>query len=303
MTTTISGLALAASLVMTPARIAAVADADAGARDAVVERIDDALQRWQASCPKAGTYGLCVKFSAPAASAKARQCHAPRLGQVKVIARRKSAAKAQADLAAALADGRKLTAPRGPAAAADFQAALGRAHLAITDADLEAYLKVTMPDDLDFFVEEWKKDSGNPKYQAQYEAQVRKRDASVKKFKAFFDTASEGGNELRKAHVEIKSFADAQLVLDASLRTALAAQHFADQLRTAPLPKSMSTDEMKDAYCGALEDQTEPVEQMAQMAALYCLERAKTTGLTGDTVTACQELYDRYPAPATEPTK
>ena len=55
------------------------------------------------------------------------------------------------------------------------------------DERYEEYLQNTMPEGLDFTVEEWKKDSGLPKWEKEYKDQVKARDDSQKRFKEFFD--------------------------------------------------------------------------------------------------------------------
>src|SRR5690606_9547917 len=58
----------------------------------------------------------------------------------------------------------------------DFRNAVGMAMVYSADADYEEYLRVNIPEDLEFYVEEWKKDSGIPKWEKEYKAQKAKAD-------------------------------------------------------------------------------------------------------------------------------
>ncbi len=275
---------------------AAAASADATAS---IAEIDAALTAWDGSCKK-GAHGLCVQVTPPAAKAPAGRCAPRRLGAIDVRSRGKRGEVAREKLAAAVAKAEALPDPSDAGDKAALAAALAQGKIALLDQDMEAFLALTMPTDLDFFVEEWKKDSGNPKWEAQYERQVAKKEASMKKFKAFFDAKTKLGTALTKDLAGLKKFGEGHVVIEAALKTAWLSQNMADELSAAPIPKSLAKAEVKEAYCDALEGQAEGPEKTAKDALVYCTNKALETKVTGDAVDACRDLLGRYPKDGSE---
>ena len=274
-----------------------------GDADASVAELEAALAAWDASCKKKGAHGLCVQMTPPATKARKGRCAPRRLGAITVRSRGKRGDAAYKKLAAAVKKAEALPDPSDVADKAALQSALAEAKIALADRDLETYIAVTVPANLDFYVEEWKRDSGLPKWEAQYEIQVAKREASTKKFKAFFDEKTKLGGDLMKRYAKLKKYGDGEVVIEAALKTAWLSQNFADELVAAPIPKSIKKDEVKDAYCDALADQSKRPEKMAQDAATYCTDKASENKITGAAANACKELLDSYPAPAKPKTK
>src|SRR5690606_16741847 len=140
---------------------------DAAAAE-LIAQIERAVQAWRDSCPDANEQDLCIELAA--AEDSPQRCAAPMLGRVIVHSRDPElAARAQAELAAAMdragchdpgACKREIldVQPHDPALKRDFLRALAAARLARADAELEAYFAVTLPRDIDFVVEEWKRD-------------------------------------------------------------------------------------------------------------------------------------------------
>ena len=277
-----------------PAEAPTATSASGDATESVAD-IEAALSAWDGSCKKKGAHGLCVQVTPPASKAPAGRCAPRRLGAIDVRSRGKRGQAAYKKLAAAVAKAEALPDPSDTDDKAALAAALAQGKIALLDHDMESFLALTMPADLDFFVEEWKKDSGVAKWQAQYERQVAKKEASVKKFKTFFDAKTKLGAELMKDFAALKKYDDGQVVIEAALKTAWLSQNMADELSAAPIPKSLDKAEVKEADCDALEDQAEAPQKMAKEALVYCTNKATEAKITGDAVDACNELLTRYP--------
>lgn len=267
---------------------------------AVIEQLEAATRRWQQSCPKADATGLCVEVTPAPKAAKAAKaakgCAAPRLGEIRLRPRkRKLAARAQTELDKAIARAEAMDAPEDPKAREKFRAALSQAHLATVDHDLEKYLAIAMPQDLDFVVEEWKAESNDPKHLEQYDEQVAKKKASMAAFKAYFEAKTKQGKELIQAYARTKKMKNEPALVRAALRTAWVSQQFADEVQSAPVPAAIDTPEKRAAYCGALLDMAEPPQRMARDAARYCSEHASRAKLKTPAAKRCEALLRVLP--------
>jgi len=170
------------------------------------------------------------------------------------------------------------------------------------DAQYEAYLKVEMPKDLDFYVEEWKKDSGVARWERQHAAQVKQRDASVAEFGTFMADKRKLGDALLTAYGKVTKVGSPGWTLAAAARSAIVWQNFADQLYRAEVPKDVKTQDQYDAYCFQLSDYAEPMEKMALGAFEYCLDRSTKFQYFNEFSRMCEEeLQQREPSrfPAT----
>lgn len=269
--------------------------ADAETVRAAIARLDAASAAWEATCTRPGPHGLCITIVAPDTAAD--RCGARLLGRVDVLERSASEArKARTDLSNAIADTAGLADPEDRDLAQALHDARGRAAVRLADADLEAYLAVHVPAKLEFYVEDWKKDAPDPEHRKDYAQQRDRADDSMARFKSFYETKNELGSALIKAYAEVKHARSPSWTAEAALRTSWLSVHFSDELRSAPVSKSLRTPEMRDAYCEALDDQARGPERLARDAAMYCVERSKEQGVTSEATTACQELLARLPA-------
>lgn len=272
-----------------------VAAADPGEVREAIAGLHAASAAWDATCSRPGPHGLCVvvRPSSPGAD----RCGDRRLGEVDVSARATAAAQAAREaLAAALADAAALGDPDDRDLAQALHDARGRAAVLHVDAELETYLALHAPEDLDFYVESWKKDSDEAMHRAQYDEQKAKVDDSMKRFKAFYEGKNELGASLIQTYAEVKASRSTTWVAQAALRTSWVGLHFADELRAAPLPPSLRTEEMRDAYCTALEDQALGPERIARDAARFCIDGSSDGDVAADAHAACRELLARLPA-------
>lgn len=273
---------------------APVATQPASAQE-VIDAVDAAAAQWERSCKKANAEGLCITLAAPKASPQ--RCAAPLLGTVTVRPRNaKQAQRAQEGFDRALRLAEHAAEPTDPTTRTAYREAVARARLAKADLELEQYLAITMPTALDFFVEEWKQGSGVPKWEAEYEQQVTRKNDSAKRFKEFYERKIELGRRLVEVYASMKQDASDDWITKGALRAAWVSQDMADQLRMATIPKSIAKIEARDAYCEALESFSEAPQQQARDAAQHCVERAAEAELTGPTVDACRDLLGKLPA-------
>ena len=186
----------------------------------------------------------------------------------------------------------------------DFRNAVAMAQVYQADVDYEEYLTVEMPGDLNFHVDEYKKDSGLPKWEKEYKEQVKKRDDSVKRFQTFMDKKLGLGQKLITAYDGVVAQKQSPYwMLAAAARSAMVSQNFADQLYRAEVPKNFKTEEEYFAYCDALSDKAVPIEQAALEKFTYCLDRSTTFQFFNEFSRLCEaELQQRDPDkyPSTE---
>ena len=269
--------------------------ADPEAVREAIATLEAASTAWDATCDRPGPHGLCIAIAS--ASAGGDRCGERRLGRIDVNARKRAkAASAREALDAALQDTADLGTPEDPDLSEALRDARGRAMVQLADADLEAYLSVHVPTGLDFYVEEWKKDSTEPGDLEQYEAQLEKKNDSTARFVAFYEAKNERGAALIEAYADVKKSGSAAWVLEAALRTSWLSLHFSDELRSAPLPASLRTAEMRDAYCSALQDQAAGPDEIARAAASYCVQRSEEFRVATEATTACRDLLARLTA-------
>ena len=156
----------------------------------------------------------------------------------------------------------------------NFKDAWGKAVVYRSDQKYEEYLRINLPEGMDFTVEEWKKDAGLKKWENEYKQQVKTKEESDKKFKAFLEKK---GGLLKDLHagydssIKTKSFG---WMIAGAARSAMVSQNFADQLFRAEVPKSFKTEDQAYAYCDALGDAAEPYQQDAVAKFTICLEKS-----------------------------
>lgn len=183
----------------------------------------------------------------------------------------------------------------------DFKNAMGMAMVYKTDKTYEDYLRIEIPEDLEFGTEEWKKGSGVPQWERQYKKQYEKDQESRKRFGEFFKTKTQMKNELLEGYAKVKSTGSPFWVLAAAARSAVASQNFADQLYRAEVPKAIKTEDDYFNYCDALADFAQQPEQESLQAFTYCLEKSTEFQFFNQFSRMCEEELqqrkpDEYPA-------
>ncbi|MEM7152540.1 MAG: hypothetical protein AAF799_06850 [Myxococcota bacterium] len=183
-----------------------------------------------------------------------------------------------------------------------YRDAVGSAMVYRTDARYEEYLRIEMPENLDFYIEEWKKGSGLPRYERQYRAQVARVKDTRERLQAFLDSKTAIRDELIGDYGKVLDSGSPHWVLASAARSAVVFQTFADQLYRAEVPRTLKTEEAYDDYCFGLGDYAQPLQEAATNALRYCLERSTKYQYFNEFSRMCEEeLQQRSPGefPAT----
>jgi hypothetical protein len=233
-------LRLAALLALVPA--AAAAD-PVRLPDDPVAALDRAVARWEASCRAPTADGACTRTRTVALKKDrcARETHA-----IDLVRSTKAARAARAALTVALTAVEQQPDAARPALAA--VAARGRSALA--EAAYEDFLRLRFPTGLDF--------SG------------ARGARSQKRFAAFLDQATKALDAATEAYRRVSEHAGAthELRLRALARTGQLNADFAEMLLGSEIPRNVRTGELAadkiDAYCGAMAENVEPVEDRAR---------------------------------------
>jgi hypothetical protein len=177
-----------------------------------------------------------------------------------------------------------------------YKNALGMAMVYKADQKYEEYLRISIPEGLEFNVEPWKQGSGVPKWEREYKEQVAKNEESKKRFKEFYDSKNKLGAELIEAYANVKTSQSPYWVLAAAARAAVLSQNFADQLYRADVPESIKTEDEYFAYCDQLATYAEDSEKRAVGAFTYCLEKSTEFQFFNQFSRMCEEeLQQRDP--------
>jgi hypothetical protein len=160
------------------------------------------------------------------------------------------------------------------------------------DQEYEKFLKIAMPDKLDF--------SGAPpgSSAAREKAGKAKKAESEKKFKAYLAAKGKALEETRKVYQSVILFKQAHWVIAAAARIGQLFQDFSGQLYTAPVPKAPSAPQgypqdefdqfFHDAYCDALTDQAEPIEAKAIDGLSTCLSKSTELSFSDEWSQLCE---------------
>ncbi len=280
---------------------------------------------WRQSCEKELLYDSCLTIKRKKATAgeetrkKAsrlrkkgkkkkddvpKYCGSATQGLITVHSRdKKKSAQAQSHFSTAVKlSSKKVDIPKEDNARAEaYKNAVGMSMVYKADQKYEQYLRINIPEELDFYVEDWKKGSGIPQWERQYKKQAQIKADSEKRFKEFYESKTKTSQELVKAYAEVKKSGSPHWVLAAAARTAVLSQNFADQLYRASVPRSMKTEEMYFAYCDQLAMFAENPEKLAVQAFTYCLKKSTEYQFFNQFSRMCEEELqqrqpDEYPA-------
>lgn len=231
---------LAVFLVILPA--AAAADQDP------VGAVDRAIALWEAACRAPGDDGACTHTRA---TAVAKRC-GPTARTVEVRRNPKRARAARAALAAALAALEK----HPDAGQPDLAVAAARGQTALAEMAYEDFLRLRFPTGLDF--------------------SNKRRVESQKRFTAFFDHAKKKLDLATEAYQQISLHpgVTAELRLRALARTGQLSARLVDLLIGAEIPRDVRTGDLAadkiSAYCNAMSDVTDPMQERADNAFEEC---------------------------------
>jgi tetratricopeptide (TPR) repeat protein len=219
---------------------------------------------WKQSCKVPGLDGLCVKTVEKAP----RTCGKASTPAIAAVAR--DATKAKEALTAFTAAIREFERNGGdlPAEARYYYA---QAKLAVGDQEMERYLMIAFPRDLDF----------DP-------ARSDARQASMKRFSTWIEDKQKAGSAANRAYEVVIGIKDAASSITAAHRLGLTSQAFANALVAAEIPKSVKGDDLTAAYCEVMTTTAEPLEARAVMGFGVCLAKSTELGWWSDSSTACE---------------
>jgi hypothetical protein len=152
---------------------------------------------------------------------------------------------------------------------ADMTYYAAEARMVEADAQYEKFLKLSIPDKLDFTPPQPDMSAARAK------AQKAKVEASTKAFGTYFTSKTKLLADLQKQYQAIILIKNAHWAIASAARIGQLFQDFSGQLYTAPVPKAPAgIDEafFHDAYCDMLVDKAEPVESHAIEGLSKCLE-------------------------------
>jgi len=177
-----------------------------------------------------------------------------------------------------------------------FNDAVAKAMVYTADREYEAYLRVQLPADLEFYVDPQHR-SGDRKHAAQ----VAKRADSEKRFREFLQRKTRAGQDLIEDYAALTEVRSPGWTLAAASRTAVLSDHFAEQLARADVPRSIKTHEQYEAYCGALGDASAGPKQLAVEAYATCVDWSTQLGYFNEFSRMCEDALHRadpanYPA-------
>jgi tetratricopeptide (TPR) repeat protein len=285
--------------------------------EAVIGQID-----WRRSCPEPLLHDSCITIKRRQISAyilKAwglepqrkskrfrppHRCGLPTQSLVYVDSRDpKLSAAAQARFSKVLALAPEAAPPADdPRRVADFRWAWGMAAIYQADQHFEEWLRLELPDDLDFHVEAWRRDSGVKSWERKYAAQVRKREQSNARLGEFIEHKTRLAEDLQARYGKVDETNSAAWMLAAAARTAAIQQLFADQLLRALVPQTFTDREQVLSYCDALAERAEPIRAQAIAAYKSCLARATEVQHANEFSRMCEEelqQLDELASPAT----
>lgn len=237
---------------------------------------------WQRSC-KNTTRGLCIKVSSVGHTRASHTCLKGAGTEVKAGSRSAIAATmAERHLARAVRLHKRLKAIlpklKPPVRrAANLWAAKARMYLA--DKDLEAYVQIHFPKNLDFDVNN---------------RAVKK--ASQRRFVKYVKQRKQTMARLSKTYQAIRTQAGPgaeAIAAMAASRIALLAQNFADDILLGGMPRDITTGKFaKDkmaAFCAEIHKVTAPLQDIAAKAYSYCVRTAAIAGIATKISRHCED--------------
>ena len=236
------------------------------------------LLLWEQSCPITQIDGSCVKIDRERAISSKRQQH--RKGGEQPL---QCGPESKIKLTVVKRDDRKVHDALVEFAKAEkeFEVKAGKtggdeggaryyyglARFAEADLELEKYLDLKFPANLDF--------DNAPEHKAI-------RDRSLKRFDAWLEAKTKSSVAVATRYAKLLELKDAASSIAAAARLGQITQAFSDGLYTAPIPKDVRTgefaDEKVEAYCDALTEKAEPLAVRSVELFSACLGKSTELG-------------------------
>lgn len=176
-----------------------------------------------------------------------------------------------------------------PERVADFHGAWGMAMFYKADQTYEQTLRRELPEDLDFHVDEWRRDSGVRSWERKYREQVLKRENLEARLAIFLEREIRLAEALQARYAKVSETNSPAWILAAAARRAAIQQLLADQLLRALIPQTFNEPDQAVAYCEVLAERAEPIRAQAIAANKACIERATEYQYANEFSRMCEE--------------
>jgi hypothetical protein len=141
------------------------------------------------------------------------------------------------------------------------------------DVRYEEFLRLELPDNLEFFIDMDLKGSADQADARRYKAQVAQQQDSYRRLSAFIERKRDLGVDLRDRYfVRLTGSLHWQLV--AVARQAIMLESFADQLDHAKISRTLHSEPQIEAYCDQLTELATPLREEAVVDCQFVVERS-----------------------------
>lgn len=251
----------------------------------VLAEAELAADLWRASCTRPW-HGLCVTHT----RAWREACRVEHVPVFSVVPRDPELRREALRLAAAATrhardlDLARVAPWRRPA----LRAALGQAALVSADAALESVVALEFPLDLEFTVEDYKHNSGVPKWEREHRAQVRRLAVDTARFTAHMNTADRRLDLATRAAEAVAATRSAPAILTAMTRLALVYGEVQDEREFSRTSKPPAGRDPPQWACCLVD---RPYGAIAQDLLRTCAALVREHHVTAPDITACFEGF------------
>lgn len=251
----------------------------------VLAEAELAADLWRSSCTRPW-HGLCVTHT----RAWHEACHVEHVPVFSVVPRDPELRREALRLAAAAArhardlDLARVAPWRRPA----LRAARGQAALVSADAALESVVALEFPLDLEFTVEDFKRNSGVPEWEREHRAQVRRLAVATARFTTYMRTANQRITLATRAAEAVAAARSAPAILTAMARLALVYGEVQDEQEFSRTSKQPAGRDPPQWACCLVD---RPYGELAQDLLRDCADLARTHHVTAPDITACFEGF------------
>ena len=177
-----------------------------------------------------------------------------------------------------------------PARERALYTALGTIKLLSLDDEFESLLQDRKLADLQFHVDEWKRDSGLPRWEREYKQQVTARAESLRRLERLHKRV----RELSLGYYEITAYKlNPGIMFMGASRAAAVPLAVAALLRGAAIPRALTAELHRYALCDGLADQAEPMRRGAVDRLTYCADRATSYQFFSPAARWCEDRVTR----------
>jgi len=244
------------------------------------------------SCPVPELHGLCVRAPESAKFDTKRYCSAPSsLAPVRRSKELASAATKRSREVLELASTHGAELPTSdPGRQQAYADAVSASRIAIVDQGFERGLEERAPTGLTLHVDA----ALEQRDPARYRRLEKKRKASIKRLLTFITRVRESQGALHRDYLQVTSQPSAGAGLLASWRVAQVYEQAMSVLDGVEIPAVVGEDaQLREVYCGALEDMNAGILVELRGALEVCVGRARMMGYTDASSRACEAALVR----------